>query len=87
MKTLSVVALGAALLAGAAFVPAAQAAKCVMAGDSATGLTQDIVKGLATVALNQSISNYGGKASGKVTVSCDANILMSTCTAKQRVCK
>lgn len=87
MKTLSVVALGAALVAAAAIVPAAQAAKCVMAGGSATGLTQDIAKSLATMALSQSISNHGGKPSGKVAMSCDANVLLSTCTAKQRVCK
>jgi len=87
MKSLSVVALGAALVAAAAFAPAAQVAKCVMAGGSATGLTQDIAKSLATMALNQSISNYGGKPSGKVAVSCDSNVILATCTAKQRVCK
>ncbi len=87
MKTLSLVALGAALVAGSALAPAAQAAKCVMAGGSATGLTQDIAKDLATMALNQSIASHGGKASGKVAMKCDANMLMSTCTAKQRVCK
>lgn len=87
MKTLSAIALGAALSAGLALAPAAQAAKCVMAGGSATGLTQDIAKQLATMALNQSISNYGGKASGKIAMKCDGNLLMSNCTAKQRVCK
>lgn len=89
MKTSRLVALGgSALLAVAMLVPAtAEAAKCVMAGGSATGLTQDIAKTMATNALNQSISTYGGKASGKVAMKCDANVLMSTCTAKQRACK
>ena len=86
MKSLSV-ALGAALIAGLALVPTAQAAKCVLAGGTATGLTQDIAKELATMALNQSIGNYGGKASGKIAMKCDANALMSSCTAKQRACK
>lgn len=87
MKSLSLVALGAALVAGSALVPSAQAAKCVRAGGTATGLTQDIAKSLATMALNQSISKYGGKASGKIAMTCDANVVLSTCTAKQRVCK
>lgn len=87
MKSLSLAALVAALVAGSAMVSSAQAAKCVLAGGSATGLTQDIAKSLATMALNQSIGSYGGKASGKVAMKCNANMLMSTCTAKQRACK
>lgn len=87
MKTLSLATLGFALIAGSAVVSTAQAAKCVLAGGSATGLTQDVAKSLATMALNQSISSHGGKASGKVAMTCDANMLMSTCTAKQKVCK
>ncbi|MCL4764867.1 MAG: hypothetical protein KJZ80_01360 [Hyphomicrobiaceae bacterium] len=89
MNTLRLVALGAgALIALTTLVTAtAEAAKCVMAGGSATGLTQDIAKVMATNALGQSISSYGGKASGKVAMKCDANMLMSTCTAKQRACK
>lgn len=87
MKVLSAAALGA-VFAVATLSPVTEAeAKCVMAGGSATGLTQDIAKSLATMALNQSISSYGGKASGKVAMSCDANMVMSTCTAKQRACK
>ena len=87
MKVLSAAALGA-VFAVATLGPVTEAeAKCVMAGGSATGLTQDIAKSLATMALNQSISSYGGKASGKVAMSCDANVVMSTCTAKQRACK
>jgi len=89
MKTLSLVALGAAVVAVAALTPATAdaKAKCVMAGGTATGLTQDVAKTLATAALNNSISSYGGKAAGKVAMKCDANVLMSTCTAKQRACK
>lgn len=88
MKTFSLLALGTALVAGAALLPGkAEAAKCVMAGGSGTGLTQDIAKSLATMALNQSVSNYGGKAVGKVAMKCDGNTLMATCTAKQRACK
>ena len=89
MKTLSLVALGAAVVAVAALAPATADAKtkCVMAGGTATGLTQDVAKTLATAALNNSIGSYGGKAAGKVAMKCDANVLMSTCTAKQRACK
>ncbi len=90
MKTLALVAMGAATaLAAATFAPATAdaKAKCVMAGGTATGLTQDIAKTMATNALNQSIGSYGGKAAGKVAMKCDANMVMSTCTAKQRACK
>gem|GEM_PF-739932 len=88
IKALSLVTLGSALIAGAALLPGkAEAAKCVTAGGTATGLTQDIAKSLATMALNQSISNYGGKAVGKVAMKCDNNPLLATCTAKQRACK
>lgn len=87
-KTLSFLAVGTlTVLAAATLAPATADAKCVLAGGTATGLTQDIAKTLATAALNQSISNYGGKASGKVAMKCDANMVMSTCTAKQRACK
>lgn len=89
MKTLALVAMGAAAaLAVASFAPttADAKAKCVMAGGTATGLTQDVAKTMATAALNQSVSSYG-KAAGKVAMKCDANVLMSTCTAKQRACK
>ena len=87
MKALALV--GAAALAVAALVPVTAQAKgnCVMAGGTATGMTQDVAKFLATAALNQSVSGYGGKAVGKVAMKCDANMVMSTCTAKQRACK
>ena len=87
MKTLPILALGA-IFAVSALVSATEAeARCLKAGGTATGLTQDIAKTMATAALNQSISGHGGKASGKVAMKCDANMLMSTCTATQRVCK
>lgn len=58
MKTLSLVSLGAVFFAVAAFAPVTQAdAKCVRAGATATGLTQDIAKTMATMALGQSISS------------------------------
>lgn len=89
MKTSVLVAVGAGVvIAAMAFTPVAEAkSKCVMAGGTATGLTQDVAKFMATNALNQSIASYGGKASGKVAMTCDANMLLSTCTAKQRACK
>ena len=87
-KKLSAFALGTATVFAAAMLASGPvaAAKCVVAGGTATGLTQDIAKTLATAALNQSVSNYG-KARGKVAMKCDSNMVMSTCTAKQRACK
>lgn len=89
MKTLQHFALGCAAVIGLALIPAAAEAKakCVMAGGTATGLTQDISKSMATAALGQSITTFGGKAKGKVSMTCDANVVMATCTARQRACK
>ena len=90
MKTLRFAALGCAGLIGLALLAPTTAdakAKCIMAGGTATGLTQDISKTLATAALGQSINSFGGKAAGKIAMKCDANVVLSTCTAKQRACK
>lgn len=87
MKKMHLAAVSCAALLGLALVPTAASAKCVMAGGTATGLTPEISKNLATMALGQSISNFGGKARGKVFMKCDANVVLSTCTAKQRACK
>ncbi|MGE8941684.1 hypothetical protein ACO2I3_07215 [Leptospira interrogans] len=87
MKKLHAAAMSCAALLGLALVPSVANAKCVLAGGTATGLTPEISKTLATAALGQSITSYGGKARGKVAMKCDANPLMTTCTAKQRACK
>lgn len=87
MKKLHVAAVSCAALLGLALVPTAASAKCVMAGGKATGLTPEISKSLASAALGQSITSFGGKAKGKVAMKCDASPLLTTCTAKQRACK
>ncbi len=90
MKKLHLVALGCAALLGLGAVAPTTAdakGKCAMVGGTGTGLTPDIGKFMATAALGQAITSYGGKASGKVAMKCDANVVMTTCTAKQRACK
>jgi hypothetical protein len=88
MKTLvAFTCAGLVGLAALAPAPVLAKGKCVMAGGTATGLTQEIAKAMATTALGTSISNYGGKAKGKVSMSCDNNVILATCTAKQRACK
>jgi len=87
MTKVRVAAVSCAALLGLGLVPTIANAKCVLAGGTATGLTPEISKTLATAALGQSITAYGGKARGKVAMKCDASPLLTTCTAKQRACK
>jgi hypothetical protein len=65
----------------------ASAAKCVMAGGLGTGITPEIAKLQAGMALNTSISNMGAKARGKVATTCETALVVSSCTSRQRACK
>ncbi len=65
----------------------ASAAKCVMAGGQGTGITPEIAKNMAGIALNTSITNMGAKAKGKVSTTCETALVISTCTSRQRACK
>jgi hypothetical protein len=89
MKSIGYAALGAAALftSGMAIVTPAEAKRCIMAGGQGTGLTPDLARTMAAAALGQSIASYGLRAAGKISVSCDGNIIMATCSAKQRACK
>jgi hypothetical protein len=60
---------------------------CVRAGGTATMITEDLAKYMATAALNNSISNMGAKAVGKVSMTCAMNMGMPSCTARQKACK
>ncbi len=62
-------------------------AKCVRAGGQATMVTPDLAKYMATAALNNSISNMGAKAVGPVAMKCTGDMVMPTCTARQKACK
>ncbi len=75
----------------AAFVAAgtmhASAATCVLAGGQGTGITPEIAKNLAGIALNTSISGMGAKAKGKVVTKCEMALVVANCTSRQRACK
>ena len=78
-----------AMLAGSLFAAAgtAQAKKCVLAGGQGNGVTKDIAIFMAKAALKNSQKKLGVKPAGKTKVSCDVQVLFSSCTAKQRACK
>jgi len=89
MKKLHGIALAvttAVLVAGSSVAPA-EAAKCVRAGGQATMVTLDLAKFMATAALNNSISGMGAKAAGPVSMKCSGDMVMPTCTARQKACK
>lgn len=65
----------------------ASAAKCVLAAGAGSGITADVAKNFATMALNNSMAAGGLKAKGKVTMACTTTLIVSECTAKQRACK
>jgi hypothetical protein len=68
-------------------VSTADAKSCVKAGGQGTGLTPDIAKAMATAALGNSITQYGGKAAGKASMTCKTDMVITTCNASQRACK
>ena len=76
----------AVVVASAAAVPA-HAGKCVMAGGEGSNVLPDVAKFMANAALGNSISGAGMKASGTVAMNCKSELLLTTCTAKQRACK
>ncbi len=80
-----VMAAAASLAAGAA--APAFAKSCVRAGGQGSGFTPELATFMANAALKNSITAYGGAAAGKVSVSCKTDMLITNCTARQRVCK
>jgi succinyl-CoA synthetase beta subunit len=74
------------------FVDEAAAAKkkpatCTRIGGSATGITSDIAKDLATMSVKESISAKGMKGVGKLSMKCSKDPVMTECKASQKACK
>jgi hypothetical protein len=86
MKIIVCSALAAIAIAGATS-PADAKGKCIRAGGQATAVTHELSKGLAEIALNNSISMWGGKGAGKISYACKYDLVLSNCTAHQRACK
>jgi hypothetical protein len=84
MRTIVGGALAAIALAA---LSTAAEAKCIRAAGEATAITHELATELAKVALNSSISSWGGKAAGKTSTSCKYDFVLSTCKANQRACK
>jgi putative hemolysin len=76
------------LVAGFAFVGMTGTANagCVQAGGEATMVTQDLAKFMANAALNNSIKANGWTAQGSVKMTCDTNMGLPHCVAKQKAC-
>jgi len=91
MRKLHWVALAATsavlVIGSSAGTPAEAKSKCVRAGGQATMVTMDLAKYMATAALNNSISGMGAKAAGPVSMKCTGDMVMPTCTARQKACK
>lgn len=92
MKRIAALAgLALALSAGQTFTAApaqAQAkGKCVLAGGTATMITEDLAKFMAEAALKNSISGMGAKPAGKIKMTCKPETGLTNCTANQRACK
>lgn len=85
MKTVICGAIAVMSIVG--FATAAEAKKCVKASGEGTGITHELATELAKVALNNSISSWGGKAVGKVSTSCKYELVLSVCKAQSRACK
>ena len=78
----------AVLVAGSSVGMRAEArSKCVRAGGQATMVTLDLAKFMATAALNNSINGMGAKAVGEVSMKCTSDMVLPTCTARQKACK
>lgn len=75
-----------AAVAAAGLATAAEA-KCVKATGQGTAITHEVATEFAKMALNTSITGWGGKASGKTTTSCKYEFIFSTCRAQSRACK
>lgn len=79
--------VGAAALALCAFAATPSMAGCVKAGGQGVGTPEDVAKFMATAALSNSIKAKGLRPAGKVSMSCKTDLVISTCTARQRACK
>jgi len=84
MRTVVCGALVAIAFAG---LSTAAEAKCIRAAGQGTAITHELATGFAKIALNNSISSWGGKAVGKTSTSCKYEFVLSTCTAHSRACK
>ena len=89
MKSFTQIAALCALAAGIAMAatPSMAAGKCVMAGGTATMVTEDLAKFMAEAALKNSIGGMGAKAEGKIAMTCKPETGLTNCTAKQKACK
>lgn len=84
MRTLVCGMVAAVAVAGLA---TAAEAKCIKASGEGTAITHEVATELAKVALNTSISGWGGKARGKSSTSCKYDFIFSTCKVHSRACK
>jgi len=84
MRTVVCGMVAAVAIAG---LTTAAEAKCIRASGEGTAITHELATELAKVALNSSISSWGGKARGKVSTSCKYEFVFSSCKAHSRACK
>lgn len=68
-------------------VAPAFAAKCQTVASGATFATEEMAKDLATQNLKSLIANANMKPKGKVSVTCETALIISTCNARQTACK
>jgi len=80
---LLVATIGAALaMSGSAY-----AGSCSRLSISGTAVTQELATALAKGFLSDEIALRGAKGRGRVSVSCKYDLVVSTCSASQRICK
>jgi hypothetical protein len=91
MGVIRIIAASAAVLGlvltAAGSADAAKSSACVKAGGQGVGLGADIAKVVAGDALTEALAKGGLKGKGKVSMKCDDNPLLTTCTATQTACK
>ena len=90
MRRLTGIAALCAVAAGVAMTTApsiADAKSCVLAGGTATMITEDLAKFMAEAALKNSISGMGANRVGTVAMTCKPETGLTNCTARQRACK
>lgn len=84
MRTLATAAIAAATLS-LGIAPAN--AKCMGVGGQGTAITNELATINAKDSLALALAASGAKAKGKVKVSCKYDMVVSTCTARQKACK
>lgn len=84
MKTLAIAAFAVATLS-LGIAPAS--AKCMNVGGQGTAITNELATINAKDSLGLALAASGAKAKGKVKVSCKYDMVVSTCTARQKACK